>query len=294
MTNLKINVFVVLLLSFFVFAGSAFAQSTNSTTQLSNNITTQMSLGSRVPSVCALQQFLINQNLLNIPKPTCYYGLLTAQAVRNFQGLNGLARVGNVGPATLRALNSTITTNTNTTTQTTPASNTSTSTTTNNQNSTSSNTTTNTSNTNTNTNTSTTTSTTPASNTSTSTTTASTPSNTPSIPNCALPALVVEYPNGGEQFTSGQTITAKWSSTCVTFFPTVSIFLEYNNPAVPNVLPTVTNLVFNTPNIGTANVILPNISDASQVGSYYKIIIVSASATIGNISDASDKEFSIY
>ncbi len=67
-----------------------------SPTILSRNL----SVGSRGMQVSTLQQFLINSSVLNIEKPTGYFGPLTAGAVRTWQGSHGIPSTGNAGPIT--------------------------------------------------------------------------------------------------------------------------------------------------------------------------------------------------
>ncbi len=68
--------------------------------------------GTRSQSVGTLQTFLISKNYLTIQAPTSYYGNLTRQAVGRFQIDNKIVSdssspgYGNVGPKTLKVLNS--------------------------------------------------------------------------------------------------------------------------------------------------------------------------------------------
>ena len=66
--------------------------------------TSPLNVGSSGGEVSALQEFLSNKGYLSA-SPTGYYGPLTQAAVRQFQSANGIAPLGNVGPATRAALN---------------------------------------------------------------------------------------------------------------------------------------------------------------------------------------------
>lgn len=239
-----------------------FAFRNNASAQVITNFNSQMFLGSRGTSVCALQNFLISKGYLNIPTATCYYGPLTFRAVQALQRANGLPTPGRVGPATLRLLNTSQLTINVPLIQT--------STTTNQTQST------------------------------TATSNPNTP-NTPTIPCPTLASLKVEYPNGGERFQSGSSVDVKWSSNSSNTCPllrTVSIFVEYSNPNLPSFVPTVYTLVLNTPNDGIETLTLPNISQASQVGPYYVLTITDGAVPYGNplpqVQDSSDNVFSIY
>ena len=68
-------------------------------------ITLPLYLGLRHPEVQILQEFLIKQGLLNIQRPTSYFGILTKLAVGEFQKKYGIVSVsgfgyGTVGPKT--------------------------------------------------------------------------------------------------------------------------------------------------------------------------------------------------
>ncbi|MES2023679.1 MAG: peptidoglycan-binding protein [Patescibacteria group bacterium] len=65
-----------------------------------------LSVGSKGGDVLTLQKILIENGFLNISTPTDYFGNKTKEAVKNFQAKNGLARAGKIGPATRSILNS--------------------------------------------------------------------------------------------------------------------------------------------------------------------------------------------
>ncbi|MDO8499633.1 MAG: peptidoglycan-binding protein [bacterium] len=67
--------------------------------------TKAMSVGSKGAEVVALQQLLRQLGYFTYPTDTGTYGAATREAVRKFQKANGIAQVGHVGPATLKALN---------------------------------------------------------------------------------------------------------------------------------------------------------------------------------------------
>jgi peptidoglycan hydrolase-like protein with peptidoglycan-binding domain len=76
----------------------------DTSTSTSYTFSNQLSLGSTGADVTALQQKLTSLNMYSGPV-TGYYGTLTQTAVEKFQTANNISPLGNVGPATLAALN---------------------------------------------------------------------------------------------------------------------------------------------------------------------------------------------
>lgn len=64
-----------------------------------------LSMGSKGADVLALQKALRQMGYFTYPTDTGSYGVATRDAVKKFQKANGIAQVGNVGSATLKALN---------------------------------------------------------------------------------------------------------------------------------------------------------------------------------------------
>ncbi len=291
-------IFVFILIFSFSFANQTFAQnSTVNYSQTNYVFNNRISKGARGNAVCALQLHLIKAGYLKIPSPTCIFGPLTTTALKNFQQNNNIAPVGSVGPQTRALLNNLNSANNSTNTATNT--NTSASTTT-------SNITTTTNNTNTNTATS--------SNTVVSNSTPTTPytPNTPSTPNIpntpnaptpitcngTAPTLTVVHPNGGEVFNAGSQVDVKWDYTCPNLLPTVSLFLEYSNPALPTFVPTVYQILLNTRNDGAETITLPFINRTSQAGPFYILTITDGTAPyfgspLPTVIDSSNAQFTI-
>jgi peptidoglycan hydrolase-like protein with peptidoglycan-binding domain len=80
------------------------AATSGTSTSTSYTFSNQLSLGSTGADVTALQQKLTSLNMYSGPV-TGYYGTLTQTAVEKFQTANNISPLGNVGPATLAALN---------------------------------------------------------------------------------------------------------------------------------------------------------------------------------------------
>lgn len=88
----------ILIKGLFVFASVIFVISSASAMTCAN-LTKNLSKGSENSEVLKLQQFLFDGGYLTV-KPNGYFGAGTVTAVKKFQGANGLAQVGSVGPGT--------------------------------------------------------------------------------------------------------------------------------------------------------------------------------------------------